>query len=193
MHTHIIILDTEFTSWEGSQERNWSKSWEKKELVQLSAIKIRLSDFKITKKINIYIKPVNNPILSEYFINLTGITNNKISKDGISFRNAIKEFYNFSKKKNNKKINIYSYGNDYTIIKENLDYHNYSSKSKYRIWENNFFDIIPFLKKNNIKTDNYTSGTLYKFFYPNMKSMIHNAVWDVYSIYIVLKKLKFTI
>ena len=30
-----IIIDTEYTSWKGSQERNWSNKYEYKELVQI--------------------------------------------------------------------------------------------------------------------------------------------------------------
>ena len=37
----FIILDTEYTSWKGSQERNWSRKNEYKELVQIAAIKIK--------------------------------------------------------------------------------------------------------------------------------------------------------
>ena len=190
---HIIVLDTEYTSWAGSQERNWSKKWEKKEMVQLAAIKIRLKDFVITKRLNLFIKPIINPSLSKYFTKLTGITDDKIEKDGISFKEAIKIFYQFSETRNKEKIPIYSYGNDYSIIKENLNYNKYSLNSKYRKWEIYFYDIIPFLKKNNIKTENYTSGTLYKIYYPKMKGNVHDAFWDVYSIFLVLKKLKFKV
>lgn len=37
----FIIFDTEYTSWEGSQERNWNGENEFRELVQISAIRVK--------------------------------------------------------------------------------------------------------------------------------------------------------
>ena len=37
----FIIFDTEFTAWEGSQERKWSGENEFRELVQISAIRVK--------------------------------------------------------------------------------------------------------------------------------------------------------
>ena len=33
----VTIFDTEFTAWEGSQDRNWSEPWEAVELVEIGA------------------------------------------------------------------------------------------------------------------------------------------------------------
>ena len=38
----FVIYDTEFTSWKGSQERNWSKPNEYRELVAIGALLINL-------------------------------------------------------------------------------------------------------------------------------------------------------
>ena len=62
-----IVFDTEFTSWEGSMENNWSREGEHRELVQIGALKI--SDGKIIDKLDILVKPQINPILSDYFEN----------------------------------------------------------------------------------------------------------------------------
>ena len=35
----FILFDTEFTAWEGSQNRNWSLCWEHRELISISALK----------------------------------------------------------------------------------------------------------------------------------------------------------
>ena len=75
-----IVFDTEFTSWKGSMQNNWSKPGEHRELVQIGALKIQ--DGKIIEKLNLFIKPKINPVLSDYFIKLTGITNEHINKYG---------------------------------------------------------------------------------------------------------------
>ena len=189
--TNIIVLfDTEFTAWDGSVKRNWSKKNEYKELVQLAALKIKIGKkIKIIDKFNIIVKPVKNPLLSQYFIKLTGITNNNVKNKGVSFKKCIREFYSFCKY-NNKLVNIYSYGNDYVILKENMDYNKIPKKSKFRSWEKLFFDIKPIFNLYGINTNKYTSGTVYKSL--NIKpnnSMVHNAMWDTTSLFLTVKKL----
>ena len=70
-------LDTEYTSWEGSFERNWSYEWETKEIVQVG-ISFLDDNYDIDKTTCIYLKPLINNNLSEYFKNLTGISQLKI-------------------------------------------------------------------------------------------------------------------
>ena len=157
MNKVIILFDTEYTSWEGSMERNWSHKNEYKELVQLSAIKINIekNNIKIIDKITIVCKPVKNPILSEYFIKLTGITNNDI-ENGVSFNNCLVEFYTFCKY-NNKQVNIYSYGNDYNILEINMKYNDIPINSKFYKWKKKFYDIKPIFSLYGINTHKYTS------------------------------------
>ena len=66
---NYIVFDLEFTSWEGSMQRNWSGENEYKEIVQIAAIKV--TDGKISDKLNILVKPNINPNLSDYFQKLT--------------------------------------------------------------------------------------------------------------------------
>ena len=49
----FIIFDTEYTAWEGSQERNWSDDDEYMELVQIGALKVIKTPrtIKIVKKL----------------------------------------------------------------------------------------------------------------------------------------------
>ena len=49
----IAILDMEWTSWKGSASRNWSLSYEKKEIVQIGIV--------VTKNINAYTTVYGNP------------------------------------------------------------------------------------------------------------------------------------
>ena len=185
---YFILFDTEYTAWEGSQERNWSYDYEYKELICISALKINNKNNKlnIVDKFNCYIKPTINPLLSDYIINLTGITQNTIDIHGISFKNAIKKFYKFC---NTNKI--YSYGNDYNEIKINLELNNISSLSIYYKWECKFFDIRTIFELYNINTNKYSSGTIYKSvkLIPDKKINIHDSQWDTYSLFITLKYL----
>tara|TARA_Y100000591_G_C21733447_1_gene645365 strand:+ start:125 stop:706 length:582 start_codon:yes stop_codon:yes gene_type:complete len=182
----FILFDTEFTAWQGSQKRNWSLSWEHKELISISALKVKKKKNKleIIDKFNCYIKPRINKQLSNYIIKLTGITQKKIDTKGLYFIKALRKFYKFS-----KNLPLYSYGNDYTIIQENLDLYKITINSKYESWINSFFDICPIFQCYGIDTSKYTSGTIYKHF--DLKTLnkikIHNSEWDTYSLYITLQ------
>tara|TARA_X000000950_G_scaffold278836_1_gene370440 strand:- start:302 stop:886 length:585 start_codon:yes stop_codon:yes gene_type:complete len=181
----FILFDTEFTAWEGSQERNWSLEWEHRELISVSALKVELKEnnLSIIEKFNCLIIPSINYRLSDYIMNLTGIKQVDIEKDGISFKKFIEKFYKFS-----DNLNLYSYGNDYIEIEENLKL-NKIECLKYYNWKERFFDIKIFFKQNSINTENYSSGTVYKHF--NIKSekeiSVHDAEWDTYSLYLTIK------
>ena len=180
-----ILFDTEYTSWEKSQKNNWSKPTEYREIIQIAAFKIKNGE--IIDTLNIYVKPNINKKLSKYITKLTGITNHKINTEGISFKKAIAIFYDFS-----KYHTLYSYGNDYHVIKENLLLNDYDKKSKYmkRAWMNKFNDFKDILKKNStIDPAKYTSGTIFKAFNIKMPKdhKIHNAFNDVNSMYNVCK------
>ena len=180
-----IVFDTEFTSWDGSLERNWNNPNEHRELVQISALKIQNGE--IIDKLNLYIKPNFNTVLSDYFIKLTGITNRDINTHGIHVIDALKKFYKFS-----ENCTLYSYGNDYEIIEENLllNYIPLSSELFSKKWKNNFKDFKELLINYDIDTNKYSSGTIYKAFDLIIENpYVHNAEHDTYSLYLVCKKI----
>ena len=181
----FILFDSEYTAWKGSQTRNWSLSWEHKELISISALKIKKNNnkLKIIDKCTYFIKPCINNQLSNYIINLTGITQYKINNEGTDLICALKKFYMFS-----ENLPLYSYGNDYKIIHENLDLYKIDCDSKYRLWMSKFFDIRIIFENYGINTKKYTSGTVYKHFFikPTHKIKIHDAEWDTYSMYLTL-------
>ena len=73
----FVITDFEWTSWKGNYvgknlDKEKRHKWQKKEIIQIGAIKVN-KNLKIEKKLNIYIKPVFNPVLSNYIQELTGL------------------------------------------------------------------------------------------------------------------------
>ena len=177
-----ILFDTEFTAWKGSQKTNWSNPYEHRELVQLVAYKIYKK--KIIDKMGFYIRPNINKVLSKYFTNLTGITNYKIQKIGIHPEMALRKFYEFTKHCRY----VYSYGNDWKVLKENLILNN-MFKGKFILWEKKFYDFKDLIKKyTNVNPTNYSSGTIHKAFNIKLSGKQHNAEYDVYSLYLTLNK-----
>ena len=100
----------------------------------------------------------------------------------------MEQFYKFTNDVNY----IYSYGNDYGIIEENMILNNVPINSKFfkKGWKSKFLDF-KILLDDKINTNNYTSGTIYKAFDIKMDDnhKIHNALDDSYSLYLVSKKI----
>ena len=183
----FIIFDTEYTAWKDSQETGWANPLHFKELVQIAAYKIVKKDNSlfILDSFKVLIKPKKNPILSDYFINLTKIQQNELDETGLELDMALEQFYQFS-----KGLTLYSYGNDFEIIEYNLDLNNHDQMSKYRFWESSFFDFKMLVYKF-CDTKKYSSGTLYQAFQlvPDNNICIHDALWDSYSLFISLNYL----
>lgn len=191
----FIIFDTEYTSWKGCQEHGWH-GHQKREIVQIAAIKVS-NDLRVLDTFNVLCIPAINPVLSDYFIKLTGITNSQIRNRGISFQKAYKKFKKFV---GTAKCLSHGYGgkweekSDGDIIIENLklykmpidkdiEYHNIAA------W------LVPEYKKARLREHPKNSGKIAKTF--NMDYKIkklgideHNALYDSYSILMGIKYFK---
>ena len=191
---HIFILyDMEYTAWKGSRKRNWGHNWEEREIIQISAFKIQKEkaekSFTIKDTFNVYIKPTKNPILSNYITNLTGITNKIIKKHAINIKDGLLRFYDFCSSDKGL-YHMYSYGNDYKVIKENLILNKIHKNSKLYKMGNKMHDIKRILKKHGVDTDKYSSGEVYKHFNIKVKNPnVHNSFWDIKSQFLVLNYL----
>ena len=120
-------------------------------------------------------------------VHLEDSTQNTLYKKGVTFNEAMKQFYNFCKTKNNIKLPMFSYGNDYGVIKYNLKLNSINKKSRFYKWEKKFYDIRPIFDFY-VDTSKYSSGTIYKAFDIDSKNAnVHNALWDCKSIFYSLK------
>ena len=54
----FAIIDLEWTSWKNSIQRNWSFSWEKREIIQIGTIKFNSKNY--VKKKNLIVRPKIN-------------------------------------------------------------------------------------------------------------------------------------
>ena len=109
-----VIFDLEFTSWPGSNERMWSLPEENREVVQIGAVKIETTNgLREMGSFTILVQPLKNPVLSEYFVKLTGITQAQVDNQGSPFPNALAHFTDFIGKSpvnilyRNNKINLF--------------------------------------------------------------------------------------
>lgn len=175
----MVILDTEYTSWKGSMERNWSGPNEHREIVQIAAIIVDSNNLSELEHFSILIQPKLNPILSNYFVNLTGINYNML-KEGKSFKDAILEYKDFIDERP-----VFACGNEGEIISENL-YINSVDNFKELL---NVSDLRPWFSANGLDADTIPSGELHKYLGIGLKGSAHNALHDVRSILASIKYL----
>ncbi len=97
-----IIFDCEFLCIRGSQSRFWCAAIDPDPVIaQIGAVKIGLEDeFPILETFNICVEPHDRHgdryTLDPYFTELTGITEERISREGKSLRTALDDLERFS-------------------------------------------------------------------------------------------------
>ncbi len=173
--SEFVIFDTEFTSWEGAQARDWSGQNEYKELVQIGAVKVR--NFEEIDSLSLLVAPTFNPELSDYFMDLTGIMQSE-SDAGVAFLDA---YHAFMVWKGDSLA--YSYGGDEAIFSINHELYKTS-------------EVVPVEEFNNVRdnfdavgvdSSQYMSSTIPKAFGLVPPSSPHDAVNDARSILMALK------
>jgi inhibitor of KinA sporulation pathway (predicted exonuclease) len=186
MH-HFIILDLEWTSWKGNyygKNKQYEKrsAKQKEEIIQIGAVKIN-QNFKLIKKLSIYVKPKINPKLSKYIMKLTHISQKTIDSRGLSFKNAFNIFSKFT-----KKSQIICNGTDEKIMKKNLDL----NKIQKIVKMTNIKQLL--ITKYKIPKDYCHSPLIQSYFgYKIIKKNTHNALHDCISILRALRKIKFNL
>jgi len=86
----VGILDLEYTAWEGSAHRQWSEPWEWREIVQVGLLLVDAGRaFLATDEVEILVAPTRNPVLSDYFVSLTGITQEHLVAEARPFAEAL--------------------------------------------------------------------------------------------------------
>jgi len=198
MADQFILFDTEYASWQGFLTAPEAEK-KKAEIVQIAALKINDADLSITEELNIYIKPHFAPRLTDYFIKLTGITDNLLQENGLPFPAAYAKFKQFA-----GKLPCYSHswssGDDIAdgkVFGYNLemfgiqdqtppDYHNIAD------W------FCRIYRQKNIPITCQSSGQIAKLLggaeeLSRLGLDEHNALYDVYSILYGLRKFNFSV
>lgn len=183
----FVIFDTEYTTWKGCQENGWTGN-QKRELVQIGALKIS-DDLQVIKELNIFCKPVINPVVSDYFTELSGITNEFIQEHGITFPEFYEKFKEFV-----GSDTCYSFGwggnfltpSDGAIIEENLKL-NKMPEDKTIKYRNIAWWFQQVFLKHHINVVSINSGKIAKTIgieeeLASLGLNEHNALYDVYSI-----------
>ena len=83
--THLIVLDFEATCWEENKDH---------EIIEFPSVVIDLSSLAIVDRIEQFVKPIRKPILSQFCVSLTSITQSQVD-NGIPLEEAFNNHYAF--------------------------------------------------------------------------------------------------
>lgn len=110
-----MVVDLEYTSWDGSLARGWSKPNEHREVVQIGAVRLDAGDgFGEIEALNVLVRPQRNPQLSDYFVALTAITNDRLAARGTDLPAALDALAVFA-----AGAPLHSNGDDGAVVAEN--------------------------------------------------------------------------
>src|SRR3989344_6671912 len=151
----FVLFDTEYTTWEGAQERKWTGANEHREVVEIGAIRVNGATLAEEESFDVLIKPVRNTTLSVFFTELTGITQDRVERDGIVFPSAIRRFFDWS-----GELPLASWGNDPMMLAENC----YLARIPFPFRPERFFDIRTVFGAGGIRADQYYSSTIVRAF-----------------------------
>ena len=93
---YAVVFDLEFTAWEGSMITRWTRARELTEVVQIGAVKLDAESLKEVGEFEMLVQPRVNPVLSDYLVQLTGISNAMLKERAVDFITAYRAFLDFA-------------------------------------------------------------------------------------------------
>lgn len=165
----LVLYDLEFTAWEGSLARGWSLPGEHREIVQIGAVRLDGQSLAETASLDLLIRPRINPVLSDYFVQLTGITNEELALRGKDFAPAYLEFLGFI-----GACPTGCFGRDDRVLMENLALYELHDLAR----PPEPFNFRAWLIERGIKLDGIQSGMVARELGIAFEGRIHNALDD---------------
>jgi len=170
-HKEAVIYDLEFTTWSGANERQWSGKDEYREIIRIGAISIDLDYLQEIEALDVFVKPSANPVLSDYCVKLTDITNEQIQAEGIVLHEAIHKFVDFVGKRN-----TFCYGYDIFEILENLRLNNIAFNAR-TLQSDHPIVINEYNQTDSCLESNVVEVTLYGSDYSNTRERISEGIY----------------
>lgn len=169
----FVIFDLEYTAWEGSLEKGWSGPNEHKEVVQIAALKVGAQKLEELDSFDVIVRPAINPKLSDFFIGLTGITQERVDKEGVNYEAAIKRFAAWV-----GELPLYSFGQDSLVLESNCKLANMDLPFA----PERFLDVREYFKEHGIPAEEYYSSTIVRAFGVEPARRGHDAFNDVRTV-----------
>lgn len=177
---YLIIIDTEYTAWEGSQARKWSLDWEHPEIFHCAALVAQISPHHLREitQVDYFVRPTHNPILSEYVKKLTSIDQSQVDQ-GMSFAQLMTKIDQLQDAFPGQ---LWSWGNEASVFRKNARLNNLKLEGF------TTYDLRPVFQAFGIDT-RINSGNLYRKMGIKANLKAHAAHNDTRSLFLSLQKL----
>ena len=171
----IAIIDLEYTAWDGSAARGWREDWEWREIVQIGCAEVDAGqNFAVLDTIEIMVRPQRNPVLSDYFTALTGISQQAVDRDGVSYAEAVTSLCAFG-----AADRMIFNGTDGEVLRENCRFHELEMPWR----EETMFNFRPLLTKTlGYDSDQLVSSDLPGLAGITVEGREHSALHDCMAI-----------
>lgn len=187
MNKTFVIYDLEFTSWDDAMDTGWMKANYRREIIQIGALKVDSRTLEVTDRLSVLVRPVINPVLSDFICGLTGITQQDIDMNGLSFDEAYRLFCDFC-----EKDIAFAYGNDVFVLGENVGMTRCPAYGAIRRGGGiGFVSIAPYFHLADPASATINSGRLWQHFGLDKPhdAAEHDALFDCYSILVAMRHL----
>jgi inhibitor of KinA sporulation pathway (predicted exonuclease) len=167
-----VLYDTEYTAWPDSLPNHWLAPGEFREIVQIGAVKVA-AGLATVSEFEILVRPRFNPVLSDYFVTLTGITNEAVTKRGVNLRAAYDRFVEFV-----GDDTMAAFGRDDLVLGGNLRLCGIADAPPLPPHR----DIVPWLQENGIATAGIHACDVAKVCGAAFNGREHDALDDARSL-----------
>jgi inhibitor of KinA sporulation pathway (predicted exonuclease) len=175
-----VLFDTEFTAWAGSMANHWLAPGQFREIVQIGAVKVDAASLATIAKLNLFVRPRFNPVLSDYFVNLTGITNETVKEHGTDFCTAYDRFITFV----GDDVMV-AFGRDDLVLEDNLQLLGISGVAPMPRHRN----IAIWLRENGVRTQGLHACDVAEACGADFKGRKHDAFDDAHSLAVGIRAL----
>lgn len=144
---------------------------DKRQIVQIAAITVDTSTGEELSSFDQLVIPTYEKQVTDFFTELTGITQIDIDNKGIMLDEALRLFVKYV-----GGMEIYTFDKDEEVLRQNCDYIGMPWP-----FERSFTRVKSLLPSYGVDSDEYSSGTLYRAAGLEMDGHVHNALHDVRS------------
>ena len=133
------------------------------------------------------VKPRKNPKLSDYFVQLTKITQQQVDAEGKPFELALQDFLAFAE---GGVLPVWGYGKSDGAVMEETARVQDVEFNRDAIFANGLNNIRPIFGRCGLEPWKWTSGSIHRALGLDMgKNHVHNALFDVRSLRVTLAEL----
>jgi len=158
----------------------WSRPGEFTELVQIGAVRVNAETFDVKDEMDVLVRPRLNPVLSDYLVKLTGITNEDVAARGVDFVDAYREFLKFT-----AGCTTMAFGTDDLIFVDNIRLYGLRGLEALPA----FINLRPWFNANGVSTATLHSCDVGPTLGVIFEGRQHNALADTKSLIAGIKVL----